>query len=439
MGRAGFFRRAVVAIALMIGLPFLGRNVFSADSTPDEKLFQWGGELKLIGSASWPRSGTVIQPEGGKAFFDGLAEGRLKGRFSITDWADLEVHYTAGIAGGDTRKAASQSVFPIFLGPGDVPGNPPSDKRQLLDMSSTPVEGNDFVFYHRLDRSVLTLQMDSAFLRLGRQAITWGNGLLFNPMDLINPLSPSNAIREYKVGQDMAFTQVSAGRYGNNLQLFWSPRRDPDTGRVTEDQSAFAGKIHVVAGETEFDIMAAKNFGDRILGAGGTGYLGDAVWRTDVIWTWSDGESRRWYVSAVANVDYSWHWLGKNWYGFVEVFHSGIGEKDCVKAINNPDLQRKIIQGQLFTLGKWYADGSIRVELHPLFNAYFTVIGNLGDPSWIVQPRVTWDFAKSFRLTVWGMICLGRKGSEYGGFRVPGTNVDHKPPNGTLAWLSYYF
>ena len=33
---------------------------------------------------------------------------------------------------------------------------------------------------------------------VGRQAVTWGNGLIFNPMDLFNPFSPVDIERDYK-------------------------------------------------------------------------------------------------------------------------------------------------------------------------------------------------------------------------------------------------
>ena len=263
--------------------------------------------------------------------------------------------------------------------------------------------------------------------------------MVFNPMDLINPFGPTDVVREYKVGQDMAFAQVSAGGYGN-IQLLWAPRRDPSTGIIQEDQSAFATKARFGAGNADFDVMVAKNFGSKIIGVGGNGHLGDAVWRADITYTTpQDVFSQQPYFSGVANLDYSWNWLGKNWYGFIEAFYSGVGKNDYGVALTNPYIQQKISEGVLFTLAKWYGDASVRVELHPLFNAYLTVIANVEDPSWIVQPKVSWDFARSFRLTVWANIAFGRNGSEYGGFTVPGTNLKQQPPSGAFTWISYYF
>lgn len=453
-GKTAVFRRTVAAALLAVfWLSFPAGQVLPADRPTDEtfsipssadpssedKFFRWGGELKLIGSASWPGSGSLIQPEGDKTFFDGLGELRLKGEFFFTDWMNLEIHNLTGYTGGDTRNGVLNASLPVFLSQSDIPGAPPSDKRQLFDMSWTWDTEKEFTGYDRIDRAALTFKKDWALLSLGRQAITWGNGLIFNPLDLINPFGPTDVVREYKVGQDMAFAQLSAGRYGN-LQLLYAPRRNPDTDTVEEQESAFATKLHFGAGKTGFDLIGAKNFGDKIAGAGGSGHLGDAILRTDVLYTWPDeDQGQNPYLSGVANLDYSWTWWGKNWYGFVEVFFNGVGKTNYASALAEPYIQKKLSEQILFTLGQWYADGNIRVELHPLFNVYLTVISNAVDPSWIVQPRICWDFAKSFRLTLWGNIAFGPKESEYGGFQVPGTDLDRKPPNGGFAWLSYYF
>jgi hypothetical protein len=405
---------------------------------PGERSFKFSGEVKAIGSASWPGSDTLIQPEGSKTFYDGLFEGRLKGQAFFTDWVNVDIQDVIGITGGNTRQASGQSATPLFLSQGDLPGSPPSDDRQLLNMSWTHATGREFVAYDRVDRLALTLKKDALLATLGRQAITWGNGLIFNPMDLINPFGPTDVVREYKVGQDMAFAQVSVGSFAN-VQLLWAPRRDPDTELVKEEQSAYAVKGHIAVGNTDLDIVAAKNFGDKIIAGGANGQLGGAVWRADVLWTFPRDGNQSTYLSGVANLDYSWVWWGRNWYGYIEAYYNGAGKYNYGFAVNDTYIQRKINEGVLFTLGKWYGDTTVRVELHPLVNAYLTVISNVEDPSFIVQPRVSWDITRSLRLTAWGNIAAGRKGSEFGGFTVPGTSLTQTPPNGGFAWISYYF
>jgi hypothetical protein len=62
-------------------------------------------------------------------------------------------------------------------------------------------------------------------------------------------------------------------------------------------------------------------------------------------------------------VDYSWVWAKKNVYGFVEFFYSGAGRDDYTRAIFDPQVTDRIDRGELFTLGKYYLSGHVRVEL----------------------------------------------------------------------------
>ncbi len=434
---------------LLLPLTTFGAADLSAGGTTahaeEAKTFRLGGELKLIGSASWPPGGSLLNLEDGTTtFFDGLLEGRLKGQLFLTDWLNFEAHDVLGVLGGDTRKAARNSPFATFLGGGDLTG-PPSDKRQLFNLSWTLVDKDDYVVYDRIDRVAVTVGNNRGLMRLGRQAITWGNGLLFNPMDLVNPFSPTDVVREYKVGQDMAFAQIAGPTWGN-FQLAYVPRRNPDTRGVEWDESTLAGKFHFALGKTDFDLLAAVDLGDPVAGIGATGYLGRAAWRLDATWTILNGNGnggrtgdRDGYLSLVANVDTSWTWGGKNWYGFLEFFYNGLGQDDYSSALNDPDLSKRLDRGEVFTLGRYYLAAHLRHELHPLVNISLTLISNLHDPSGVVQPRVTWDVTRSLKLTIWGNIFIGRQGTEYSGFRVQGTNLNRAPASSVLAWLSYYF
>ena len=54
-------------------------------------------------------------------------------------------------------------------------------------------------------------------LRFGRQALSWGNGLFYAPMDLVNPFDPAAIDTEYKAGDDMLYLQYLQDS-GNDLQ-----------------------------------------------------------------------------------------------------------------------------------------------------------------------------------------------------------------------------
>jgi hypothetical protein len=186
--------------------------------------------------------------------------------------------------------------------------------------------------------------------------------------------------------------------------------------------------------------MAAKHYEDRVVGIGSTGYLGDAAWRLDGTWTFlAEDSSTDGYLSLVANMDYSWVWWEKNFYGFLEFFYNGLGDDQYSDAYADPDISKRFSRGELFTLGRFYMGAHLNAELHPLFNAYLTVINNMNDPSGMLQPRAVWDIAQDVEMTFGGNVCYGGRGTEYGGFNIPGTNFMSKPADNAFLWVTYFF
>jgi hypothetical protein len=414
-----------------------------SQTTPWYKKIDWelGGHLKVRGGISWADAESFFQPVGAGTFYDGYTEARLMGKLYFGKWGYFEAHDEAILSGGDTwRKLKElQRSYPTLYSSGLLMAGPLDDKRRLMDLTWTIHEDDHYILYDRLDRLSLTLLPKWGAVTIGRQAVTWGNGLLFNPMDLFNPFAPTDIERDYKVGDDLVSIQVAAGSIGN-FHFLYVPRRDPTKGTVQWTHSSLAGKFHFGWGTTEFDIMAAKHYEDAVFGIGSTGYLGGAAWRMDGIWTiLNDARSKGYYFSLVANMDYSWVWWGKNFYGFVEFFYSGIGEDNYSDALFDQDIRERMDRGELFTLGKTYLSGHIRVELHPLLNCYLTVINNLADPSGVVQPRVVWDCLQDVQVTAGANIYYGRKGTEYGGFRIPGTPFLAKGNDSVFLWVIYYF
>jgi len=403
---------------------------------------EWGGRVRLRAMASWVEDDSFFKLVDTDTNSDANVEVRLKGKLFFGDWGYLDTHYEAVAAGGDTREKLEElkERFPVLEREGFILGAPIDDDRRLLDLTKVFSENDSHIAYHRIDRLALTLLPEWGTVRVGRQVITWGNGFLFNPMDLFNPFAPTDIERDYKVGDDMVTCQFPVGDVGD-LQFLYVPRRDPDDHDVEwDDESSFAGKLHFARGVTEFDLMAARHYEDSVVGIGAAGYLRDAAWRTDATWTFlRDAAKQDGYLSLAANMDYSWVWGQKNVYGFLEFYYNGLGEDDPSDALANSDLIERIERGELFTLGHAYLTGSLQVELHPLFNVFVSVINNLNDPSGIFQPRATWSLEEYLELAFGANITYGKDGSEFGGIEIPGTNLITPATNSIFVWLTCYF
>jgi hypothetical protein len=402
---------------------------------------EWGGRLRLLGGVSRHDEDTIFGSVESGPYYDGNANLRLMNSTYLNQHTYFTIHYEANYSGGDTLGVVNElaTQFPELLENGLIIGSPVSDDRRLFDLTHIIHEDSNSLLYHRLDRLSLTWQPQWGVVRIGRQAVTWGDGFLFNPFDLFNPFAPTDIIRDYKTGDDMINVQILENQIGD-FQFLYVARRNPETEAVEFSQSSLAGKWHFAAGSTEIDVMAAEHFEDEIIGFGSRGYLGDAAWRMDATWTFLHADDEQdGFLSLVANMDYAWVWWQRNFYGFVEFYFNGLGNEDYSEALTDPAIIKRINRGEIYTLGRKYLATGIQIEVHPLFRVFFNSINNLADPSGILQPYAEWDLTQNLQLAFGGTAYYGGSETEYGGFTISGTDFIFKRPYGAFLWLTYYF
>lgn len=376
----------------------------------------------MNGSLGWHRQGSCYLIREDNPFLDGFAEMRINNRIFWTDNIHTEIHYEAILSGFDSMAAERAIADRLpYKDPSFVRGG--SDDNSFLDLSSNVEEQDNYILSHRLDRAFISISNSLGTLSMGRQALTWGNGFLFHPMDIFNPFSPSDITRDYKTGNDMVFVQKPFTG-GKELQIVYVPRKNRKYDSLAWDASSLGGKLHLIKDLLEFDIMAAWHYGDYVIGTGSRGYLGNAAWRADVTYTSYKGNfsGRKKFLTVVANIDYSWVWMKKNFYGYLEIYYNGLGESRYGEALVNPSLYNRVSRGELFTLGKTYMDGHINLEVHPLWNIYLTLITNLRDPSGLGLLYSVIDLTQDSSLTIGVDFPWGGKSTEYGGYSIPGVS-----------------
>ena len=440
----------ITLILVLLSLLIITAQGICAESQRNSDFRSWlgdletrfGGRFKITGTVSWPDADSIFGPVDTGTYYDGSIDLRLTNETFFSDRLFLETHYEAILVGGDSRRNLKklQQIFSL-LSENLRLGARLDDDRRLMNLTDTLRDRDSYRLLHRLDRLNLGLTTNRGTLRLGRQAITWGNGLIFNPMDLFNPFAPTEVDRDYKAGDDLVSAQIYLPK-ASELQLLYVIRRNPETDDVSANESSFAAKWHIAGGTTEYDLMAARHYEDYVFGVGTRGYLADTAWRLDATWTDlsdPDSDSPDGYLSLVANMDYSWVWWGKNFYGLVEAYFNGLGENDYEDAFSNRDLGERLARGELFVVGRYYLSTTIQVEVHPLVQVYLTAINNIEDPSGILQPRATWDVSQNLQMTLGANLYYGAPDTEFGGIAIPGTTIRTRPADSLYLWLTYYF
>jgi hypothetical protein len=282
--------------------------------------------------------------------------------------------------------------------------------------------------------------------------VSFGNGLVFHPLDFINPFSPLAIDKDYKTGDDMLYGQWLLSARGprtgvpgsppvtppvGDIQAIWLPRRDPLTHEIESAQSTYAAKLRHRFGAVDLDVLAARHYDERVAGLGVVRSVGGAVWRLDTVYADLAGGGA-W--SLVTNVDYSWVWFGKNFYGYAEYFRNGFGESGrAAYPAPNADLAARLARGELFTLARDYLAFGGQLEITPLFNLHASVVRNLNDASRVLQVRGVWDWQQNLQLLGGVNWAGGARGSEFGGVPVTGLPYYVSAGHSVYARLAYYF
>jgi hypothetical protein len=392
----------------------------------------WGGQIKVRGVYARFDEGSVWTVFGDESGTDQDLSLRLMDTVRLADRVSAEVHYEALWAGGKTHEIRKRlaAVVPGLMS--EVDGD---DDRRLMDLSHTIDEGDAWTLGHRLDRLSVAVRGDRLQCRIGRQALTWGNGLIFNPMDVFNPFAPTDTVRDYKIGDDMAVLSVPSNGQGET-DLVAVPRRDEASGKVDSDRSSAALRHHRVLDEMEVTVLGALHYDEPLAAVGLSRSLGQVMVRGDLVWTRAGDENP---LSLVINLDWSWTVFGRNVYGLMEYYHSGFGHHAAENSLADRELLIRMARGELFVPGRNYLGGAVQIELHPLVSFHTSLIVSADDGSSVVLPRLVWDAGKNLRIEGGMALYRGGTNTAFGGIARPIAPLTTRAPDTFTLTGTWYF
>ena len=334
---------------------------------------------------------------------------------------------------GDQTELLQLGTIPGFGGGAAV-----DDDHRVLDLSSRITDEDDRVVAHRIDRLYLRHTSDKTVIKIGRQAVSWGNGVIYNPVDFFNPFDPAAIDTEYKTGDDMLYAQYLFDS-GDDLQGVWVGRRDDD-GDVSSDVNSLALKYHVFSGTSELDLLVAGHYDSNVGAIGGSVDVAGAIWRGDLMLTDENGEQ---FTSAVLSWSHALFAWERNLNVAVEYFHNGFGiddgNYDPLALASNPELLARIERGELFTLAQNYLAGAATIELTPLWLFTTSIFANLDDDSMLLQLFSQHDLQQDLQLLLAINLPHGDDGTEFGGIEAPGSGEPLSVGASLFAQLAWYF
>lgn len=355
--------------------------------------------LDFGGSLDWAEADSIDAALGFETRQTLDAKARLMWQGTSGAWG-FEVQSLLGYqAGGNAGLAAALAETP-----------PPAS---YFNLTSEISSGAEHSFTHTLDRLSVSYSTQNLVLKLGRQAVTWGNGMVFHPSDIIAPFSPDAVDTAYKPGVEMIYGQYLFDN-GNDIQVVYVPRRAVAGGPLDWQFSTLALHGSLLLGELDGTVMLAQDHGDTLLNIGLAGPIGEAAWNVELgQWFLDDGDAP---LNILANISNSGTIGEMNITYFAEYFHNGFGVESGTPLDALPEsLSSRLATGQLFNVGQDFLalGGQLSVNAAVIISP--SIITSLNDGSVFAGIHGNISASDNLDISFGASQGFGPNGTEFGG------------------------
>lgn len=342
------------------------------------------GHVKSFGVATLPYDHVLMGDPSGQ----GLWNGRVKLEVGYRDLLRFEAHHAVNAALG----GAGDSAFSGF-GTGVTLTAP-----QVVDLSwDADLDGDTLGLSGVTDRLTLGVSRPGVDVTLGRQPISFGTGLFFTPLDLVNPFTPTTIDTEYKPGVDAVRVDGYAGTSGRATVVA------AYAGDWSVDGVVLAAQGQGTVGVTDLGGFLGLVHGEPVVGASVASSAGPLGLHGDAALTVPPDDDP--FVRAVVGAD------GR------PTGTTGLSGELYVQTLGTTDPDEFLVlaqderwaRGELWNWGVAYGAVSVSQELTPLLAGSVAVIANLTDPSAMVAPSVSWSVADNASLSLGGYAGVGAR------------------------------
>ncbi len=343
-----------------------------SDDLLDEKgaVFELRGHYKNLFMFQRVREfyGQDLVPSGGKNLLTDLNRLRLSPEFRYADSLVLHADYDNEIIFSNYSKSYE---FDRYWRP--------SGYNELINMNWDLVRNRDLYYRMKINRLFAKVIAGDMTLTLGRQQIRFGSGRLWNPLDILNPISPTyiEGPEEQKgtdaVRLDYFFNPTT------ELSLVYDPKRyDDDITRLSPRNANSVARFKTSAGDFEIAALAGYIARRVVGGADVSVILFEGLLRGSVLY--SHPEKGRAFIQAGGGYEYT---FGNGIYFLCEYFYNqnGLNYNSQFKyayydsAIYGVGRRNYfLVANQFVTYNQHYAGLALGYDFHPLVRGDFFCI-----------------------------------------------------------------
>lgn len=320
----------------------------------------------------------------GDRYVSNLTRLRLNPRYRYQDWI-VDAAYDLELVSGSFLDS------PEFALLRDAP------EPRYWDLQGDIHESGALLARHQFYRGSVQWRSPAGDFRFGRQQVNWSTALIWNPMDILNPVSPLQLEPDERVGVDAILWDKPWGALGR-ISAVHAPQHN-------DGEASTAARVKRYIGGVDAGLMAGEFADVTRIGFDGSGSVIGTGWRTEFVW--SDPDASDSYWQGVADLN----WSFRNGFNLaLEYFYNGRPVPPGNSGLGNLLSTDPLYAGRHYTgLLAWQ-------DINPFWQYRVVAIRNVDDASWVLYPRSTWTppFSQEIYLTAGAQWFGGNDTSEYG-------------------------
>jgi hypothetical protein len=350
----------------------------------EEKSYDIGGYGSyLFSRASMPSHTAMI---------DHLLHARLNGKWYPTESVSAILEYRFRGYYGNTVEQT-----PDFAGQ-------LRNLSRLEDLGTVFWTGKQTTGYGEIDRLYISYAPDRWQMTIGRQRIAWGTNLVWNVIDIFNPLSILDFDYEERPAVDAVQVQYFTGEV-SKIAAAIKPgsSTSPSTAALLWTGNRWNYDFHLIAGHRSDRWFVGGAWSGDIEGGGFRGeFLSSEI--SDPI---SGNKMNKLNTSIALSGDYT---FPNSFYIHTETLYNSQGVTHGAAFYRPRALQLGLLSPSRMSLFQEFS-----YNISPLVRGSVFGIVNLYDASSVIVPSVTWSVLTNLDVMAIGLFFSGTSDAEYGG------------------------
>lgn len=220
---------------------------------------------------------------------------------------------------------------------------------------------------YEIDRAVYRRRFEALTVGLGRQAVDWGSGRLWQPLNLFGAFAPTDLDTDYKPGIDALSLETYPGPFSSLQALYaWAPHDAPEL----ENSGALYYR-RALGEASELTAAAGRISGSKALGASFESAWGGMGWRIEGLLyrVPEEEQSELFWIAGIEHQFENGSLLILEWY---ENSRGGATQAELATLGDDPLLAGGLQQH----LSRRVLGLGLSKDLTPLLNAGYTLLAS---------------------------------------------------------------